>query len=181
VQPTVLSDPDPRVEEGLDPGDLAALAKITLPIVNAEALPYQIDSTKNVAMLSSPNPNLRVVGFRVQQIGQGSLIGFVVEIASSYVQVAEFGGRFVLRDGNHRAVSLFRKGVTRVPALTRKFMHGENLGLGKSVLSPATYLGERPPQVSDYWNPAVSAAISVPRTRKLVLIQGIEQGLADAP
>jgi hypothetical protein len=181
VQPTVLSDPDPRVEEGLDPGDLAALAKITLPIVNAEALPYQIDSTKNVAMLSSPNPNLRVVGFRVQQIGQGSLIGFVVEIASSYVQVAEFGGRFVLRDGNHRAVSLFRKGITRVPALTRKFMHGENLGLGKSVLSPTTYLGERPPQVGDYWNPAVSAAISVPRTRKLVLIQGIEQGLADAP
>jgi hypothetical protein len=177
VQPTVLSDPDPRVEAGLDPGDLAALAKITLPIPNPQVLPYQIDSTKNVAALSSPNPNLRTVGFRAQQIGQGTLLGFVVEVATSFVQVAEFGGRFVLTDGNHRAVSLFKRGITRIPALTRKYAHGENLGLAKSVLSPATYLGERPPQVGDYWNPAVSAAISVPRVRKLVIIQAIEQSL----
>lgn len=180
VQPTVLADPDPRVKEGLDPDDLAALAKITLPMPDPEVLPYQIDSAKNVAMLSSPNPNLRVVGFRVQRTGQGSLIGFVVDIAASYVQVAEFGGRFVLTDGTHRAASLVRRGISRVPALTRKFMHGENLGLAKSVLSPATYLGERPPQVGDYWDAAVSAAIGLPRTRKLVLIQGLEQSLADA-
>ena len=177
VQPTVLADPDPRVGAGLDPDDLAALAKITLPIPDPQALPYQIDSTKNVAVLASPNPNLRTVGFRVQQIGQGTLLGFVVEVATSFVQVAAFGGRFVLTDGNHRAVSLFRQGITKIPALTRKYAHGENLGLAKSVLSPATYLGERPPQVGDYWNPAVSTAISVPQARKLVIIQAIEQSL----
>lgn len=181
VQPTVLADHDPRVKEGLDPDDLVALAKITLPLADPEVLPYQIDSGKNVALLSSPNHNLRVVGFRVQQTGQGSLIGFVVDIAPSYVQVAEFGGRFVLTDGTHRAVSLFRQGIPRVPALARKLVHGENLDLAKSVLSPATYLGERPALVGDYWHPAASAAIAVPRTRKLVLIQGIEQRLADAP
>jgi hypothetical protein len=177
VQPTVLADADPPLEAALDPDDLEAVAKITLPIPNPRVLPYQVDSTKNVAVLSSPNPNLRTVGFRAQQIGQGTLLGFVVEVATSFVQVAEFGGRFVLTDGNHRAVSLFRQGITRIPALTRKYAHGENLGLGKSVLSPATYLGEWPPQVGDYWNPAVSAAITVPRARKLVIIQAIEQNL----
>jgi hypothetical protein len=177
VQPTVLADADPRVEAGLDPEDLETVAKITLPIPNPQVLPYQVDSTKNIAVLSSPNPNLRTVGFRAQQIGQGTLLGFVVEVATSFVQVAEFGGRFVLTDGTHRAVSLFRQGITRIPALTRKYAHGENLGLGKSVLSPATYLGERPPQVGDYWNPAVTAAISVPRARKLVIVQAIEQNL----
>jgi hypothetical protein len=177
VQPTVLSDPDPRVETNLDPGDLMALAKITLPIPNPLVVPYQVDSAKNVAALSSPNPNLRIVGFRAQQIGQGTLLGFVVEIATSFVQVAEFGGRFVLTDGTHRAVSLFKQGIARIPALMRTYAHGENLGLAKSVLSPATYLGERPPQVGDYWNPAVSTAITVPRARKLVIVQAIEQSL----
>jgi len=177
VQPTVLAEPDPRVEAGLDRSDLQSLAKITLPIPDPQVLPYQIDSARNVAIISAPNPNLRTVGFRVQQVGQGTLLGFVVEVATSFVQVSEFGGRFVLTDGTHRAASLFRQGITRIPALTRKYAHGENLGLGKSVLAPTTYLGERPPQVGDYWNPAVSEAISVPRSMKLVIIQAIEQGL----
>ena len=179
VQPMVLSEPDPRVGATPDPGDMTTLAKITLPIPDPQVLPYQIDSAKNVALLASPNPNLRAVGFRVQQTEQGTLLGFVVEEATSFVQVAEFGGRFVLTDGNHRAVSLLKAGITRIPALTRKHMHGEDLRLAKSVLSAATYLGERPPRIADYWDPAVSAAISVPRKKKLVMIQAVEQSLVD--
>lgn len=179
VQPMVLSEPDPRVAAKPAPGDMAALAKITLPIPDPQVLPYQIDSAKNVALLSSPNPNLRAVGFRVQQTEQGTLLGFVVEVATSFVQVAEFGGRFVLTDGNHRAVSLLKMGITRIPALTRKHMHGEDLRLAKSVLSAATYLGERPPRIADYWDPAVSADILVPRKKKLVMIQAVEQSLVD--
>lgn len=177
VQPFVLADPDPRVEKDLDPDDHLALARVTLPVPNPQVLPYQVDSARSVAMLCSPNPNLRVVGFRAQATGQGTLLGFVVEIAASFVQVAEFGGRFVLTDGHHRALSLLGMGVTRVPALTRKYQHGENLGLPKSVLAPSVYLGPRPPTVSDYRDPEVSAAVAVPRARKIVLIQALEQPL----
>jgi hypothetical protein len=179
VQPMVLSEPDPRVATKPDPGDMATLAKITLPIPDPQVLPYQIDSAKNVALLSSPNPNLRAVGFRVQQLEQGTFLGFVVEVATSFVQVAEFGGRFVLTDGTHRAVSLLKLGITRIPALTRKHAHGEDLRLAKSVLSAAVYLGERPPRLADYWDPEVSAAISVPRKKKLVMIQAVEQSLVE--
>ena len=90
VQPMVLSEPDPRVEAAPDPGDMARLAKITLPIPDPQVLPYQIDSAKNVALLCSPNPNLRAVGFRVQQTEQGTLLGFVIEEATSFVQVAAY-------------------------------------------------------------------------------------------
>jgi hypothetical protein len=178
VQPIVLADPDPRVDTSLNPGDLAALARITLPIPDPKPLRYQIGG--NAAIISSENPNLRAVGFRAMETGQGTLLGFVIEEAASFVQVAQFGGRFVLTDGTHRAASLARQGITRIPALTRKHAHGEPLAIAKTgVLSSATYFGEHPPRTHDYWDPAVSATVSVPRKRKLVIIQAIEQSVIE--
>ena len=178
VQHTVLAESDPRIGS-VDPDDLSALARITLPSPNEQPLSYQIDSQRNVAVLSSLDSNLRIAGFATQQVARGTLMGFIVETATSYLQVAEVGGRFVLRDGNHRAASLVRQGITRVPALFRALAHGEDLGVPKSALSPATYLGERPPTPLDYWDPVVSASVLVPRRRKFVLIQGLEQSLAE--
>jgi hypothetical protein len=178
VQHTVLAEADPRIES-VGAHDLAALADITLPIPDPQPLSYQVDSQRNVAVLSSFDGNLRVVGFAAQHVPRGELMGFIVEVATSYLQVAEVGGRFVLRDGNHRAASLVRRGITHVPALVRTLAQGEDLGVPKSALSPATYLGERPATVVDYWDPAVSVSVLVPRRRKFVLIQGIEQSLVE--
>jgi hypothetical protein len=179
VQHTVGTDPDARFAR-LDDSDLQALANITLPIPNPQALSYQLDSQRNAAVLSSSDGNLRVVGFAAQQVSRGTLMGFIVEIATSYLQIADVGGRFVLRDGNNRAAALVRQGITKVPALVRRFGHGEDLAALKGVLAPAMYLGERPPTPLDYWDPAVSIAIHVPPRRKFVLIQGIEQSLVDS-
>jgi hypothetical protein len=178
VQHTVLAESDPRIGS-VDPDDLSALARITLPIPNEQPLSYQIDSQRNVAVLSSLDGNLRIAGFATQQVSRGTLMGFIVDVATSYLQVAEVGGRFVLRDGNHRAASLVRRGITRVPALFRLLAHGEDLAVPKSALSAATYLGERPPTPLDYWDPTVSASVLVPPRRKFVLIQGLEQSLAE--
>ena len=179
VQHTVGTESDPRFA-GLDGSDLQALASITLPIPNPQSLSYQVDSQRNVAVLSSPDGNLRVAGFAAQQVARGTLMGFIVEIATSYLQVADVGGRFVLRDGNNRAAALVKQGITKVPALVRSFGHGEDLAIPKGVLAPAIYLGERPPTPLDYWDPAVSAAVGVQPRRKFILIQGIEQSLADS-
>jgi hypothetical protein len=178
VQHTVLSEPPTGIAHPSQ-SDLQALAGITLPIPNPQPLSYQVDSLRNVAALSSSDGNLRIVGFATQEVARGALMGFIVEVATSYVQVAEVGGRFVLRDGSHRAAHLLRQGVSKVPALFRRFGPGEDLGIPKGVLAPATYLGDRPPMLADYWDPAVSASVVVPRHKKLVLIQGIEQSLAD--
>lgn len=178
VQHTVGTEADARITR-LSDGDIQALADITLPIPNPQSLSYQVDSQRNVAVLSSPDGNLRVAGFAAQQVPRGTLMGFIVEIATSFLQIAEVGGRFVLRDGNNRAAALVKQGITRVPALVRSFGHGEDLGIPKGVLAPAVYLGERPPTPVDYWDPAVSLAVDVPQRRKFILIQGIEQSLAE--
>jgi hypothetical protein len=178
VQHTVLTEGDPRIDS-VDPEDLSTLARITLPIPDEQPVSYQVDSQRNVAVLSSLDGNLRIAGFATQQVARGTLMGFIVEIATSYLQVAEVGGRFVLRDGNHRAASLVRRGITRVPALFRTLAHGEDLAVPKGALAAATYLGERPPSPLDYWDPAVSTSILVPQRRKFVLIQGLQQSLAE--
>jgi hypothetical protein len=42
-------------------------------------------------------------------------------------------------------------------------------------LSPQdTYLGDRPPLLSDYRDNAVSASVVMPVTQKVVLVQGVE-------
>ena len=180
VQHTVATEPDARFAH-LDGSDLQALANITLPIPSPQSLSYQVDSQRNVAVLSSPDGNLRVVGFAAQQVARGTLMGFIVEIATSYLQIADVGGgRFVLRDGNNRAAALVKQGITKVPALVRSFGHGEDLAIPKGVLAPAIYLGDRPPTPLDYWDPAVSVDVGAQPRRKFILIQGIEQSLADA-
>ena len=178
VQHAVVTEPDARITR-LDADDLPALADIMLPIPDPQPLSYQVDSLRNVAVVGSLDGNLRVVGFAAREVPRGTHMGFILEIATSYVQVAEVGGRFVLRDGNHRAAALVKKGITKVPALVRSFAHGEDLAPPKGVLAPAIYLGERPPTPLDYWDPAVSAAVLVPRRRKFVLIQALEQSLAE--
>jgi hypothetical protein len=179
VQHTVGTEPDARITR-LDASDLQGIADVTLPIPNPPSLSYQLDSQRNVAVLSSSDGNLRVVGFAAQQVPRGTLMGFIVEIAASYLQIVDVAGRFVLRDGNNRAAALVKQGITQVPALVRRFGHGEDLAVLKGVLAPAMYLGERPPTPLDYWDPAVSIAISVQPRRKFVVIQGIEQSLVDA-
>jgi hypothetical protein len=82
VQHTVGTESDARFAH-LDAGDLQALAHITLPIPNPQSLSYQVDSQRNVAVLSSPDGNLRVAGFAAQQVARGTLMGFIVEIATS--------------------------------------------------------------------------------------------------
>jgi hypothetical protein len=179
VQHTVGTEADARIQR-LDGSDLQSLADITLPIPNPQSLSYQVDSQRNVAVLSSADGNLRVVGFAAQQVPRGTLMGFIVEIATSFLQIADVGGRFVLRDGNNRAAALVKQGITKVPALVRSFRHGEDLAIPKGILAPAIYLGERPPTPLDYWDPAVSVAVGVQPRRKFILIQGIEQSLADS-
>ena len=54
-------------------------------------------------MISSANPNLRIVGNWAGQVQPGVIgMGFAVAISTSFVQVARVQNRYVLRDGYHR-------------------------------------------------------------------------------
>jgi hypothetical protein len=70
-----------------------------------------------VYTITSPNPNLKVVGnFHDQPADGPPGFGFRAAVTTSFLQVVRFQGRLVLRDGYHRACGLLSRGITHVPA-----------------------------------------------------------------
>jgi hypothetical protein len=179
LQPMVFWDHARERTQSAVAGDMPALAKITLPIRSGpEPLPLQFDPARNTWMITSRNPNLRIVGQFSGPVDVGGHqvtgCGFVVTISTSFVQVVRYRGRLLLRDGYHRTLGLLAQGITHVPVLFREFGQFEPLGLGPGMLPEASYLGDRPPFLADYLADAVSAEIDLPASQKMLVIQGIE-------
>jgi len=42
------------------------------------------------------------------------------------------------------------------------------------MLSPSVYLGDRPPQLSDFLEEEVSLAVELPVFRKIIIVQAVE-------
>jgi hypothetical protein len=180
LQPMVFWDHARERTQSAVAGDMPALARLTLPIRSGpEPLPLQFDPARNTWMITSRNPNLRIVGqfSGPVDVGGGHQVtgcGFIVTISASFVQVIRYRDRLLLRDGYHRTLGLLSQGITHVPVLFREFGQFEPLGLGPGMLPEASYLGVRPPFLADYLADAVSAEIDLPASQKMLVIQGIE-------
>lgn len=175
AQPQIFIEDAARRVEGVLPGDLTAIAQVTLPLSSTEPLPVGFDQSKQAWLFSSPNPNLRVLGQFNGPVTPGlNGFGFMVAITKSYMNVAGLGGRYFLRDGYHRAFGLLAAGITVVPAFVKEFQTFEEVGLPPGLLPQSAYLGDRPPFLSDYTNDEVSAEIQVPVTQKVIVVQALE-------
>ena len=158
----------------VDPNDLVSVAEVTLPRPEAQTLPIQFDQVRNAWIISAPNANLKILGGFQAEVQPGVVgVGFGIAIEPSFLQVALHHGRYVLRDGYHRAFGLLSRGVTRAPAFVRDFGVAE-LGVGQGLFSTAVYLGPRPPRLIDFLDEEVSTEVEVPVVQKMLVIQGLE-------
>ncbi len=175
AQPHINTGRSTQRVEGLHADDLASLANVSLPISTPVALPVAFDPAKNTWIFSSPNPNLRVLGrFNGQAQPGQNIFGFAVGVSASFLSVALYQNRYLLRDGYHRAFGFLSRGINLVPAFVREFATYEELALPPGMLPQEAFLGERPPTLRDYLDENVSAEIQVPITQKIVVIQGLE-------
>lgn len=99
--------------------------------------------------------------------------GFKVTVMSSFLQVASFQGRYVMRDGYHRAFGLLSRGISRVPAYVRNFDTTENLA-PVGMMPQATWLGDQPPLLRDYHDDQVAEPVSLPAPHRLIVISALE-------
>lgn len=174
LQQTVVStDALARVRE-VDSKDLVSLARLTLPRPTKTHLPAQFDEGRSHWILTAANPNLKLTGHFGGELQPGVIgFGFIVSVMPSFVQVARHHGRYVLRDGYHRAFGLLAQGITKAPAFVRDFGVAP-LGLGQGLFGTDVYLGERPPLLGDFLDDEVSAEVSLPAVQKMLVIQGLE-------
>jgi len=174
LQPIVFWDHATERAQAAVAEHALTLAAITLPIPQNTELPLQFDQTRNTWIVASRNPNLKLVGHFAAPMGGHFGCGFLVAVQPSFVQVASYRNRHVLRDGYHRALGLLAKGVKKVPVLFREFGQFDPLGIGPGMLPDAAWLGERPPVLSDYLKDDVAAEVQLPASQKMVVVQGLE-------
>jgi hypothetical protein len=175
-QPTVFTDTAIERVADVDVSNVEAVAGYTLPTVHAAQLRGQ--QSQNTFVFTSPNPNLKVLGnFQGPQPNGMPGCGFFVAETPSFVQVIEVGGRYYLHDGYHRAFGLLSRGVSSVPAFVRSFPHVNGL-VPEGMLPAESWLGERPPLLTDYHDDAVAETVYLPAAQKVIVIQALELGMA---
>jgi hypothetical protein len=179
AQPTVFSDEVEGDSVIPEPGDLEAIARLTLPLSPPSAeLPAHFDEDTQTWSISSPSPNLRITGTFSGEVRPDVLgVGFLLELLPSFVSVAGFRGRWVLRDGYHRCYRLLAAGVVRVPAFVRHFGDDESL-FRSGMLPEHVYCGERPPTLADYHDDTVAGDVAYAPSDTRVQVQAAPPGLA---
>ncbi|MBB5326712.1 hypothetical protein [Tunturiibacter gelidoferens] len=99
--------------------------------------------------LHSSNPDLRL-RFH-PKTSRGELLPLSLYGGSPFFEVAEFRGRWFLRDGYHRAYHLLQAGVDRVPAVVIYARSIEELGATAPWFFNDEHLfSDHPPQVTDF-------------------------------
>ena len=173
-QPSVFTDTTADRVAGLDPRDLRSIAGLTLPINDTAPVAVQYDALNRAYTITSPNPNLRVIGNFDDRPADGPPgLGFRVAVAASFIQVARFQGRLVLRDGYHRSYGLLSRGITRVPVYVRDFDTTENLAPA-GMLPQGTWLGDRPPLLRDYHDDRVAESVLLAAQHRMIVIHALE-------
>jgi hypothetical protein len=148
-------------------------------------VPGAVDPDKKGITFSSLNPNLAVGAHVVLDIdvsagpGQPSrkqkFVGFTLHFGSQFVQVAEYNGRWFVRDGYHRCYGLLRRGVNHIPCVFLRAASFEQLVPAQhTFFGYETLFGERPPFLKDFLDDTVFAAGVQMVTRKAVRISANE-------
>jgi hypothetical protein len=158
--------------------DLTTAAMITLPLPqDNENLPVTYDQNQKTLTVVSRNPNLRVTGVFCAPVNGQPLLGFHVQMVPSFLQVAQYQGRYYLRDGYHRAYGLLRRGVQHVPAFVRRVPTFEQLGMLPGMLPHDAVFGERPPTLQDFLDDEVSGECIRPAQVEALAITALELNL----
>jgi len=123
------------------------------------------DELSSTVTLRSTNPNLhlRVTGSPSAPVA--------VHAGSPFFEVAEYAGRWFLRDGYHRAYNLLRAGVFCLPAVIVQARTVEELGaVLPQFFSEVILLSDHPPFVSDFLDEGVTIQYARPQTIKTLRI-----------
>jgi hypothetical protein len=180
AQPTVFVDAQGGEDHGpLDPHDLAAVAAVTLPLSPPPAqIPADFDEDRQAWRIRSPSPNLRITGTFGGEVQPNVLgFGFLVQVLTSFVSVAEYRGRYILRDGYHRTYRLLAAGIVRAPVFVRRFDDGESL-FRRGMLPEAIWCGDRPPTLQDYHDDSVAEDVHFAPDDTQVLVHATPPDLA---
>lgn len=110
------------------------------------------DREKKTVTLQSTNPNMQL------RVTSDPETPVAVYAGSPFFEVAQYKGRWFLRDGYHRAYNLLRAGIYRLPTVIVHARTLEELGaIHSRFFSEETLLSQRPPFVTDFLDESLTS------------------------
>ncbi|MGC8550341.1 MAG: hypothetical protein ACP5M4_11630 [Acidobacteriaceae bacterium] len=126
-------------------GDWGGLIEIAFASPHPVICDVIHDKDEKTVTLQSRNPNLQF------KVTQDPAMPVAVYAGSPFFEVAQYAGRWFLRDGYHRAYNLLRAGIFRLPAVIVRARTLEELGaVQPRFFSEAILFSEHPPFVTDF-------------------------------
>jgi hypothetical protein len=179
VQKMVAIEAAEKRVESISQNDWSRLMQICLPAATTgERIEGVFDKDGGGLTISSDNPNLRVSP--VQQIKRSAfqndeLIGFNVTFGFAHVQVTRYRDRCFLKDGYHRCYGLLARGIRKIPCAYSESQSFADVTDGSTLFISQEHLaGPRPPRVTDFLDPSLSATVQKQTFRKVVRIRAEE-------
>ncbi len=175
-QKTVVAEQAIQRVSSVGLNDLQVLFSVCLPEEGGPVtLGGQLDQDRKGIAFASSNPNLRVFGFRAQPIEGHMFFGFAMGFGTQFVQVAEYQGRWFVRDGYHRCFGLLGRGIQRIPCVFVRATTAAELGAEAAIFFRHELLfGPRPPFLGDFLREDVSVTCHRQATRKVIRISADE-------
>lgn len=131
-------------------------------------------------VLQSENPNLQLRRVQLHGARVASPLPLALHGGSPFFEVAEYRGRWFVRDGYHRAYRLLRAGVVRCPAVIVRARTLAELGpVQPWFFAEETLLGPRPPRVVDFLDDSLTMEYLRPRLYKTLRVR-VEESVAPA-
>jgi hypothetical protein len=110
---------------------LLGKVKLCLPREFNADVGIALDQTARTATLQTLSRNLNVFGPQLNSPpSQPIFLTFVVAPGGNWVQIIEFAGRYLLKNGYHRVWLLHNRGDQSVPAIVTKANTIEEIGAG---------------------------------------------------
>ncbi len=108
------------------------------------------------------------------------IIIFNFTVAVHFFEVADFGGRWFLRDGYHRAYRLLRAGIVHFPSIIIRARTLAELGpVQPWFFSEETLFNPTPPRVIDFLDDDLTIEYTRPRLLKTLRVT-IEESIEPA-
>ena len=125
--------------------------------------------------LRSLNPDLQVR--LAEDEGRDGSSLFSIHGGSPFIEVAEFSGRWILRDGYHRAYGLLQAGISSVPAVIIRAKTIAAVGATEPwFFGEELLLSDRPPRVVDFLEESMILRYQRPQLMKTIRIR-VEEAL----
>jgi hypothetical protein len=155
--------------------DWPSLIHLAFPPLHPVSCDLIHDPQTSTFTLQTTNPNLHL------RVTQNSSSPLNLHAGSPFFEVAEYAGRWFLRDGYHRAYALLQAGIFLLPAVVIRARTLGELGATQPQFFPESILlSHHPPRLTDFLDPTLTLPYQRPPTVKTLRIT-IEETYAPAP